>query len=58
MEKKSRKNTKKEEVKTLTTKKSIIIGLVSLFIVTLLLLGLTYAYYRTRVIGNQGGNIY
>jgi len=34
-------------------KKSIVIGIVSLLLVTLILLGLTYAYYRTRVIGNQ-----
>lgn len=33
-------------------KKGIIIGIVSLFVVTLTLLGLTYAYYRTRIIDN------
>lgn len=32
--------------------KSIIIGIVSIFLVMLVLIGLTYAYYRTRVIGN------
>lgn len=35
------------------SKKSIVIGLTSLFLVTLLMLGLTYAYYRTRIIGNE-----
>jgi len=34
-------------------KKGILIGITLLFVVTLVLLGLTYAYYRTRVIGNQ-----
>jgi len=33
--------------------KSIIIGITGLMIVTLILLGLTYAYYRTRIIGNS-----
>jgi len=34
-------------------KKSIIIGITTLVLVTLILLGLSYAYYRTRIIGNQ-----
>lgn len=34
-------------------KKSILIGITSIVLVTLLLLGLTYAYYRTRIIGNE-----
>ena len=34
-------------------KKSAIIGITILLIITLLLLGLTYAYYRTRVVGNS-----
>ena len=33
--------------------KSILIGITCLFLVTLVLLGLTYAYYRTRIIGNN-----
>lgn len=33
-------------------KKSIIVGIVVLLVVTLILLGITYAYYRTRIIGN------
>jgi len=35
------------------SKKGIIIGVTSLLLVTLILLGLTYAYYRTRIIGND-----
>ena len=35
------------------SKKSILIGITSLFLVMILLLGLTYAYYRTRIIGNE-----
>ena len=35
------------------SKKSLVIGITSLFLVTLILLGLTYAYYRTRIIGNE-----
>ena len=35
------------------TTKSVVIGISLLVVVTLVLLGLTYAYYRTRVIGNQ-----
>ena len=35
------------------SKKSLIIGVTSLFLVTFILLGLTYAYYRTRIIGNN-----
>lgn len=34
------------------SKKSIIIGICVLLLITITLLGLTYAYYRTRVIGN------
>jgi len=34
-------------------KKSIIIGITALVLITITLLGLTYAYYRTRVIGNN-----
>ena len=34
------------------SKKSIIIGVTALLLVTLTLLGLTYAYYRTRIVGN------
>ena len=34
-------------------KQSLIIGMTSLFLVTLILVGLTYAYYRTRIIGND-----
>ena len=33
-------------------KKGIIIGMTTLVLVILILLGLTYAYYRTRIIGN------
>lgn len=33
--------------------KSIVVGITSLLLVMLLLLGLTYAYYRTRIIGNE-----
>lgn len=35
------------------SRKSIIISITSLLLVTLLLVGLTYAYYRTRIIGNE-----
>lgn len=35
------------------SKKSILIGVTSLLLVMLLLVGLTYAYYRTRIIGNE-----
>lgn len=34
------------------SKKSIILGVIVLVLTTLVLLGLTYAYYRTRIIGN------
>lgn len=34
------------------SKKSILIGITSLFVIALLLIGLTYAYYRTRIIEN------
>ena len=33
--------------------KTIVLGITSLLVVTLLLLGLTYAYYRTKIIGNE-----
>ena len=33
-------------------RKQVIIGVTALLLVTLTLLGLTYAYYRTRIIGN------
>ena len=35
------------------SKKSIVIELVAVLLITITLLGATYAYYRTRVIGNQ-----
>ena len=35
------------------SKKSVIIGITALLLVTLTLLGLTYAYYRTRIVGNE-----
>ena len=35
------------------SRKSIIVGITVLLLVTVTLLGLTYAYYRTRVIGND-----
>lgn len=35
------------------SKKSVIVGVSSLILITLILLGLTYAYYRTRIIGNK-----
>ena len=35
------------------SKKSVIIGITILLLVTLILLGLTYAYYRTRIVGNE-----
>lgn len=35
------------------TSKNILIGITSIFIITLILVGLTYAYYRTRIIGNE-----
>lgn len=35
------------------SKKSIVMGITILTIVTLMLVGLTYAYYRTRIIGNE-----
>lgn len=35
------------------SKKSVYIGIIVLLVVTLLLLGLTYAYYKTRIIGNE-----
>lgn len=35
------------------SKKGILVGITSLVLIMLLLVGLTYAYYRTRVIGNQ-----
>jgi len=35
------------------SRKSIVIGITSLFLVMLILVGLTYAYYRTRIIGNN-----
>ena len=35
------------------SRKSIIVGITILLLVTVTLLGLTYAYYRTRVIGND-----
>lgn len=34
------------------SRRGIIVGITALFLVTLILLGLTYAYYRTRIIGN------
>ena len=50
---------KKEKTQepTRNSKKSIIIGIAILFVVMLILLGLTYAYYRTRVIGNNDTTI-
>ena len=35
------------------SKKSVVIGITILLLVTLILLGLTYAYYRTRIVGNN-----
>ena len=35
----------------------LVIGLVAVLIVTITLLGATYAYYRTRVIGNTKDKI-
>ena len=35
------------------SKKSVIIGITALLLITLTLLGLTYAYYRTRIVGND-----
>ena len=37
-------------------KKSVILGITILLLVTFTLLGLTYAYYRTRIIGNTAEN--
>jgi len=37
-------------------KKSIIIGIIALSLISLTLVGLTYAYYRTRIIGNKNSN--
>ena len=34
-------------------RKEVIIGAIVLLLVTLALLGLTYAYYKTRIIGNE-----
>ena len=43
-----------EEEKTSKNKKQLVIGVSVLLLVSLLLLGLTYAYYRTKIIGNSG----
>ena len=37
--------------------KRIIIGITNIFLIGLILLGLTYAYYRTRIIGNKENSI-
>ena len=35
------------------SKKSVVIGITVIFLAILILLGLTYAYYRTRIVGND-----
>ena len=44
-----KQNKKKKQNKI---NKSIILGIIVTILVMLTLLGLTYAYYRTRVVGN------
>ena len=53
MEKAKKVTPKKKQEEVHSSKKSIIIGITALFVIMLILLGLTYAYYRTRVIGND-----